>query len=231
MSLIIFCFNEHGSIERVVSGARSFLQSTTYQYEIVVVDDGSTDGTHELLGQLSDVEKDVSVITHPRNMGIGMALQTGYANAKCEYICAIPGDGQFDINELRNILDFSNKTFYSFYRPQTGYNLYRSTLTWLNRLFNQHVLGIFLRDVNWIKVYRKEQIEIVKPQLKSSLIESEICAKLFRLGATPIEIPSQYLDRKYGVSTGGNWHTLKKALADLAKLWWIVVRFRPLNRL
>jgi glycosyltransferase involved in cell wall biosynthesis len=230
LSIVIFCFNEHRSIERVISEARLFLINAAINYEIIVIDDGSTDRTPEILKQLSFYANDISVITHPKNMGIGMALKTGYQNASKEYVCAIPGDGQFDINELSDIRDFSNNIFYSFYRPQTGYNLYRSTLTWLNRFFNQHVLGIFLRDVNWIKVYRREQIEIVKPKLTSSLIESEICAKLFKLGATPIEIPSKYLERKHGISTGGSWRTLKKALADLAVLWWEVMRFRYSNR-
>jgi glycosyltransferase involved in cell wall biosynthesis len=229
-SLIIFCYNEEGSIENVVSSAIRFLTERNWDYEVIIVDDGSTDKTPQIMERLMASLKDVSVISHAKNLGIGMALRTGYQNASKEYVCAIPGDGQFDINELSDICDFSNSIFYSFYRPQTGYNLYRSILTWLNRFFNQHVLGIFLRDVNWIKVYRRAQIEIAKPKLTSSLIESEICAKLFKLGATPIEIPSKYLERKHGISTGGSWHTLKKALADLVMLWWEVVRYRYSNR-
>ena len=229
-SLIIFCYNEEGSIENVVSSAIRFLTERNWDYEVTIVDDGSTDKTLQILERLTASIKDLKVITHQKNMGIGMALRTGYQNASKEYVCAIPGDGQFDIEELKAVQSFGNHTYYSFYRPVTNYNLYRKFLSWVNRLFNQHISGVYLRDVNWIKVYRREQIEMVKPKLTSSLIESEICAKLFKLGATPIEMPSKYLERKHGISTGGSWRTLKKALADLAVLWWEVVRFRYSNR-
>lgn len=190
------------------------------------MDDGSTDNSLAIAREYEKQHSTVKVIQHEHNRGIGEALYSGYAVASKDYVCAVPGDGQFDLNELTEVKPFGRSIYYAFYRQATNYSFYRSSLTWLNRLFNQHVLGIYLRDVNWIKVYRKEQLTWVNPQLRSSLIESEICAKLYKGNVLPKEIPSAYLQRSYGTAKGGNWKTLRLAIADMIKLWWLVYRFK-----
>jgi len=227
ISLIVFGYNEAGNISRVIEEALHFLQSFAAQFEIIVVNDGSQDET----GQLADdwahrYPEHIFTLHHPVNLGIGMALRSGYQRARLDYVCAVPADGQFDIRQLHILQPFAFQQFYSFYRLETRYNTYRWLLTWTNRLLNQHILGIFLRDVNWIKVYRKDQLVITKPELNSSLIESEICAKLYRLGVMPIEIPSAYLERKSGKAKGGNWNTLQKAIRETGKLFWVVICFK-----
>ncbi|MEX0812896.1 MAG: glycosyltransferase family 2 protein [Chitinophagales bacterium] len=222
ISLIIFCYNESGNIRNVINNALKIIPSISSSYEILVVNDGSVDGTADIIDGLSESHESIKTIHHSKNLGIGMALLSGYKAAQKEYICAIPGDGQFDLEELREVKPFTNNTYYSFYRPKTNYNLYRRILTWLNRLYNQHILGIYLRDVNWIKIYRKDQIDTVDPKLKSSLVESEICARLFKKGILPIEIPSKYLDREYGDAKGGSFNILIKVIPETIELFWAI---------
>jgi dolichol-phosphate mannosyltransferase len=155
-----------------------------------------------------------------------MALRTGYAASSKEFVCAIPGDGQFDVQELSNIKPFLTKSFYSFCRPETNYNLYRSFLNQSNRVFNSLLLGLNMKDVNWIKVYRREQLEFVNIELKSSIVESEICAKLIKAGCTPVELPSLYRERKSGDAKGGNWKTLKLAIGEMFSLYLVVRNFK-----
>lgn len=226
LSIIIFCYNEESNVATVITRCRELLAPAFNTLEIVVVNDGSTDGTARVIEEVSLLYPGIKVITHPKNLGIGRALRSGYESATKEYVCAIPGDGQFDVSELLQIKPFDNSCYYSFYRPKTDYNTYRRLLSWLNRLFNQHALGIFLRDVNWIKVYRKEQLIFTEFMLNSSLIESEICAKLYKAGASPIEIPSNYNKRLHGVAKGGNWKTLQKAIREIATLWWYTYNFK-----
>lgn len=186
------------------------------------MDDGSSDGTEKVVRQYPQLK----YIRHSANKGIGTALQTGYSSASKEFVCAIPGDGQFDVSELLQVKRFDFYTFYSFHRPVTNYNIYRSLLTKGNRVFNHLFLGIKLKDVNWIKVYRKDQLNFAEPQLRSSLVESEICAKLIKSGCEAVEIPSVYLERKTGVSTGGSWKTLSKAITEIAELCMVVYSFK-----
>lgn len=226
ISVIIFCYNEAGNLPRVFAEVSAFLTTAGYRHEIIIVNDGSTDNTTQICHQIEAANPSVKTITHAKNLGIGRALKSGYDAACGEYVCALPGDGQFNVSELKLVAPFGNNTYYSFYRPQTDYTLYRKCLTWGNRLFNQHVLGVFLRDVNWIKVYRKEQLQAVQPELFSSLIESEICAKLYKCGVLPIEIPSVYSPRQFGISKGGSWPTLRKAVVELPVLLFTVIKFK-----
>ena len=229
-SIIIFCYNEEGNIQNVFEDAYSLLTGIADKFEIVIIDDGSTDNTHAICRSIAQKHGFVKLIGHEVNLGIGMALKSGYQAATGDYLCAIPGDGQFDLNELKHVTEFPVSAYYSFYRPKTDYNLYRQMLTWANRLFNQHALGIYLRDVNWIKVYKKEYLQITQPKLNSSLIESEICAKLYKCNILPVEIPSKYLKREHGISRGGSIKTLFKAVRDMIPLWWIIIRFKPSQR-
>ena len=120
---------------------------------------------------------------------------------------------------------FLFKNFYAFYRPETNYNFYRKLLTLSNKFFNSMILGIRMKDVNWVKVYRKDQLDYVNPELKSSLIESEICAKLIKAGCVPIELPSIYRQRNTGLPLGGSWKTLRKAIEEMYDLYETVSNF------
>lgn len=221
ISIIIFCYNERENIGPVIQSATEVAGQLFDTFEIIVVDDGSTDGTQQIVEKYDRIK----YIRHAQNQGIGMALRTGYRLATCQYVCAVPGDGQFDVYELLKVKPFDFSNFYSFYRSKTDYNLYRKLLSHGNKIFNRFFLSITLKDVNWIKVYRKEQLDFVKPELYSSIIESEICCKLIKVGSVPIEIPSIYHERMSGVAKGGKWNTLKKAIKEVYTLYQVSNRF------
>ena len=172
ISIIIFCYNEKDNIEKVILKTFEVANQLSDSFEVIVVDDASTDGTTAVIKNYPNVTS----ITHSVNKGIGMALRSGYKAATKEFVCAVPGDGQFDLSELLKVKPFTAETFYSFYRPTTNYNSYRKFLNLSNRLFNRLCLGIQLNDVNWIKVYRKSQLELVHIELESSIIESEMAS-------------------------------------------------------
>jgi len=227
ISIIIFCYNEEGSIASVISQCeRNLANSSIFsKYDIIVVNDGSTDSSSEVIESAARSNPKVRCINHPQNLGIGMALRSGYEAAGLDYVCAIPGDGQFDTGELVGIKPFDNKVFYSFYRKENNYGPYRLILTLFNKIYNTVFLGLHIRDVNWIKVYRREQLLFADPQMKSSLIESEISGKLIKAGAKVIELPSVYQQRRFGEEKGGSWKTLKKALLEMWVLYLEVRRF------
>ena len=219
-SVVIFTYNERASLSQVIQKVQKVLLKVSHpRSEIIIVDDGSTDGSDEVIRAFQKKDKGIRAVIHGKNQGIGRALLSGYGAARYENVCAVPGDGQFDVNELLAFPRVEAHTFVSFFRKrQTGYSLYRRALSAFNRLVNEVFLGFNLEDVNWVKIYKTQELRKLDLQLKSSLVESEICAKLIRRGATFIQTPSIYHRRSAGVARGAGLKTVFKALAEVILL-------------
>ena len=233
-SLGILCFNEDENIESTMRKAYAVLSEMKVTFELLVIDDGSSDHSVNVIQKVLPEMPEAKLIQHPENRGIGEALHTFYANAKNENVVYTPGDGQFDYTELFLVPDFQQGYFVSFYRIEnTTYSLFRNILTLINKKVNAVLLGLTLRDVNWVKIYKKNDLEQLNLEIRSSLVESEISAKLFYLGRKIIEIESKYLPRLHGQSKGASWNILKKAILDTMTLVWVIRRFKKsvkLNR-
>ncbi len=226
-SVGVLCYNEAGSLEQVVAQLREVMQKITNTFEIIIVDDCSTDGSGDIAKQLEKNFPEVRAVVHVQNKGIGGALRSIYANSKYENIAFIPGDGQFDVTEYLPYADVPEGSFVSFYRKEnTSYSIFRNILSLFNKELNKVFIGIDLRDVNWTKIYKKADIDQLDLQLTSSLIESEVCAKLLFLGKKVIEVESKYLPRTYGQSKGSSFAIVKKALKDTWVLVSIMRKFR-----
>src|SRR5262245_41419664 len=111
-SFIVFCYNEQGTVASViekVDGVGRRLGG--HEYEIVIVDDGSTDSSYEAAKTAASSVAVARIVRHERNKGIGEALLTGYREARCDNVCAIPADGQFDVNELLSVRTVPEDSF------------------------------------------------------------------------------------------------------------------------
>jgi glycosyltransferase involved in cell wall biosynthesis len=224
----ILCVNEAGSLPSVYRQVCDLISAWDLQdAEILLVDDGSTDGTGDLIRELASGDDRIKMVIHPHNQGIGAGIRSIYFNAGKDNVVFIPGDGQFDVGELKPFREFPPSTYIAFYREENQtYNAFRNTLSWLNKAFNHLLLGLQLRDVNWVKVYKREMLPGMRLRLQSSAIESEICAKLAILGVRPTEVRSRYLPRRYGASKGASLRSIFRVLRELVKLFAAVTVFR-----
>lgn len=229
-SIIILCYNEVGNIYRVLQTVAAVLpQLSTSGGELLVVNDGSTDGSHEKIVEFMTEFPTVPLqyIQHKTNLGIGAALHKGYAHAKAENVVMIPGDGQFDIEELLPYKNLASKTILAFYRVENmTYTLTRNILSWFNSWLNRLFIGLTLKDVNWVKAYKTTAVQDLSLEVNSSLVESEICSKLLYLGHRVIEVESKYWPRQTGTSKGASWVIVRQALYDIPILILAFRRFR-----
>ena len=159
-SVSILCYNEEGSIGSVLKSTYDFLKAElNAEFEINVIDDGSTDSSVNEIEAFIENHEDgkVNLIKHRKNLGIGMAIRTSYKNSKFENVMAMCGDGQFQLEDLKENLEIKSSEFLSFYRKKKEtYTLFRYFLSNTNRLINKYIFGINLIDVNWVKAYKKK---------------------------------------------------------------------------
>lgn len=231
-SIIILCYNEGKTIADVIDKIRLFIsENNITESEILVVDDGSDDETESIIADLVKSTDNLKYIRHSENLGIGSALLSGYRNSVKENVIAVPGDGQFDINELSPYINFSEKQFISFFRSDTRqYSAYRKAVTGLNKLLNKYLLSLNVKDINWVKAYKSVDLKNIDLKLGSSLVATEICAKLHLKGYHSVEVESVYHERIAGTARGASLRTVAQAVKDLAGLFKEIKRFNKINR-
>lgn len=230
-SVIVMCYNEVGNLRKTIERIQPVLAAIAPagQSEILIVNDGSSDGSKEEIEAIlqDPAHSNVRCIHHPQNRGIGNTLITGYENVQFENVTAIPGDGQFDPNELLPYAEVAAHSFVSFYRVEnTTYGFSRNALSWFNKTINRLFLSIRLRDVNWVKIYKRDALRQIDFQIRSSLVESEICSKLLISKHQVTEVQSKYLPREHGQSKGASLRIVWMAIRDIMRLVMIILRYR-----
>ena len=232
-SIVVLGYNEEASLVRVVDDVEALMRELApTAYEIIVVDDGSTDGSARVIRERLAPRAHVRPIFHARNLGIGEALRTGYAAARLENIVAVPADGQFDIRELLPFAELPPRTLISFTRrSMPSYSPFRRLVTRVSQLLNERLAGLALADPNWVKLWKRDDfLALGALEIRSSLVQSEICAKLLAIGCTPHEPSSRYLARQNGTSRGVSAKIMLQALRDVASLVRVVRAFRRVHR-
>lgn len=217
-------YNEEENIVPVVESAIKVLKEVADQYEIIVVDDGSRDKTHQVVEDLDRKYPEVKLITHEKNLGYGAALYTGFKNCRYEFIFFSDGDNQFDLEELKKLIPFIKKA-----DLVTGYRVQRHDSFWRKinaRGWNTLVrllLDIRVKDINCaFKLFKKETLERIDIEhLKSqgAMANTEILARLRKIDASIIEIPVNHYPRLYGRATGAKPRIILRAFKELIGLY------------
>jgi glycosyltransferase involved in cell wall biosynthesis len=230
-SFVVFGYNEVEALPHTLKGILSTIEKMQpSDYELIMVDDGSRDGSQDLIREMATRYPRMVLAFHPVNRGIGEALRTGYSQCRFENVCALPADGQFDSEELLAVPLLQDGQFVSFYRTaRPAYTRFRRALSYTNFVINKLLLGMGLNDINWVKIYRLNDLRKLHLELRSSLVETELCFKLLRSGCQCIEYPSKYVPRITGVARGASLNIVSKALKDLSRLLSVCLKFQVAN--
>lgn len=224
-SLTIFfpCYNDAGTIGSLVVAADAVAQEFTDDYEILVIDDGSTDGSRELLLELGRKYARLRPVFHQRNRGYGGALQSGFRKATKEVVFYTDGDGQYDVFELRRLLPVMQEGVdvvngYKIARNDPLHRIIIGNLyLWLMRsLFNFHV-----RDVDCdFRLIRREVFDTIELHHTTGVICLELVKKLELAGYRFADFPVHHYHRAYGQSQFFNFNRLFKTGVNILRLWW-----------
>ena len=221
VSVFFPCYNEAGNIERVTRRAVEVLDGLVSDWEIIIVDDGSSDDTGAIADRLAREDTRIRVVHHATNGGYGLALRSGFEAATRPYVFYTDGDGQFDIAELQRLLELRDEAdIISGYRRRRRDGLRRKLFAAAWGFMVQRLLGFRCRDVDSaFKLYRREIFDRIKLRSTGALIDAEILARAARAGYTIRTVPVTHLPREAGEQTGSRPAVVLRAFRELLALW------------
>jgi glycosyltransferase involved in cell wall biosynthesis len=222
LTLVLPAFNEEGNIATTVEAACGTLAQVALEWEIIIVNDGSADGTGEICDQLTSSNRRVRVVHHATNRGYGAALKSGIVSAQHELIFFTDSDGQFRFKELPKFIEYAEE-----YDIVVGYRRKRhdrphrlvNALGW--KILVHTLLGVHIRDIDCAyKVFRREVFERIQIRSVGAMVNTEILAQAMKFGFRLKEVEVNHFPRRFGKSTGANMRVILKAFRELFKLWW-----------
>ena len=223
LSIFFPAYNDSGTIASLVITALRTARKLTPDHEVIVVNDGSADGTAEILEELASIYPQVRIVTHEKNRGYGGALRTGFASATQELIFYTDGDAQYDPAEMEALW----RRFDQNVDLVNGYKISRSDpmhRILIGRVYHHLVktlFGLTVRDVDCdFRMMRRSIFDTVHLEKNSGVICLEMMKKITDGGFRIAEVPVHHYHRAYGKSQFFNFGRLYRTAIDVMKLWW-----------
>jgi glycosyltransferase involved in cell wall biosynthesis len=221
LSIFFPAYNEEGNITTTIIDARNAAKQVSKEYEIIVVNDGSTDRTEEIVKEMQKFDQNIRIISHKKNKGYGAAVKTGLASCKKDWIFFTDSDGQFHYDELQKFVDHTGGSDliigYRRKRMDPFHRVFVAQV--LLKIWNFLLFGLTVRDVDCAyKLFKKEVRDSIKLETESAITVTELLVKAKSLGYRIIQLPVNHYPRKFGEQTGGNWRVIAKAAKESFKL-------------
>jgi glycosyltransferase involved in cell wall biosynthesis len=220
VAILLPCFNEIGNLAAAVADARRAALDAAARHEVIVVDDGSTDGTGELARSLAALKPDVRVIAHEQNRGYGAALRTGIAAARMPWLLLTDADLQFDLMQLGEVASLAGQFDLILGRRTPRRDplyrrVYGHTWNWLVR----RALELPVRDVDCaFKLARTELLQSLDLRSTGAMISPELVSRSLARGARLVEVDVAHRPRRSGAQSGANPRVILRALSELRAL-------------
>ena len=227
-SLVLPAHNEEENIRIVVDQALEVLPKFAGAFEIVVVNDGSRDGTREILDELAAAHPEVRPIHHDVNRGYGGALVSGFNATSGDYVMFMDSDRQFDLNDLALLAPFiGSSDIVAGFRRERNDPLHRRVNAEVFNTVVRALYGVHMRDIDCaFKVFRGDLLRSITLTSSGALINTEMQAKLRRKGATLQQVAVHHYPRVAGTATGANLRVIAHAMRETLTLWWSMHRYR-----
>jgi glycosyltransferase involved in cell wall biosynthesis len=222
VSITVFfpCYNEQDNVAKVARQAVTVLEGIRADYEVIIVDDGSADGTGRVADEMAAANPRVRVIHHPQNRGYGAALQSGFRGATRELVFYTDGDAQFDIAEMPPLLPLMKEyDIVSCYRMNRQDPPVRKLCGWLWTRFTGLLFSLNLRDIDCaFKLYKRAIFDDIRMESQGALIDTEILARAARKGYKITQRGVHHYPRTAGQQTGGNPKVILRAFKEVIRL-------------
>jgi glycosyltransferase involved in cell wall biosynthesis len=223
------CCNDEPTIASMVRLAFATLERVGADGEVIVIDDGSADGSPHVLKELTDLYPRLRVITHERTRGYGGALIAGFGAATQQWVFYTDGDAQFDPSELELLVAGASDDVdvVQGYKLRRADSLGRRIVGRLYHRFVRVLFGLRVRDTDCdFRLIRAAALDRIRLVHTSGVICVELVRKLQDSGARFVEVPVHHYPRVHGQSQFFRPGRVGSSLVDLAGLWLRLVVLR-----
>jgi len=225
LSLIIPAYNEQEDLELIIKKSVDCLEANFDKYEIIIVNDGSTDNTKAVLDTIAAKYKNIIVLHHSVNKGMGAAIRTGYSKATGDYITFIPADGQIEPQEILKFLpemeDADIVTSIYSKRPDSIQRLFASKF--LRLLLKLTFITPIRLEGNYM--FKKEILKEVKPRSDTFFYNLEFMILASKKAFKIKQITIDCSPRISGTSKTFNFTTITKVIFEIMKFRMFTKKF------
>lgn len=221
ISIVIPAYNEEENISWVIKDTLKTLPKYFKDFEIIVVDDGSTDSTGSVADKIAAEQKSARVI-HQRNGGYSKAMLAGIMAAKKKFVAYLPADGQFLVSDMRHCFEvMEGADLVLGYRGgRPDYTTKRMILSYGYLLLMALMFNFKYIDVGWVNIWRTSKVKKLKIKGTSGIfILSEIVVRFQKLGYKIVEAPSYYRVRRAGEVKNAKFKVVWETFLNAIKLW------------
>lgn len=231
LSMFFPCYNDGGTIASMVITSRRAAQTVTSDYEIIVIDDGSTDGSREILEHLRAEDPDhIRLVFHETNRGYGGALRSGFETATKDWIFYTDGDAQYDPRELVRLAVMAGPDvdWVQGWKIKRHDPLHRIVIGKLYHLCMKLMFALRTRDVDCdFRLIRRSMMNRIRLTQNSGVICLEMVRKLEHAGARCREVGVTHYFRAHGRSQFFNFRRIAAVGRGVLRLWWrLMIRRR-----
>jgi glycosyltransferase involved in cell wall biosynthesis len=224
LSLFFPAWNEEEYVERTVSRAKVVLDRLTDDWEIIIVNDASTDRTREIAEGLGKRDARIRCVSHEVNQKLGGAMKTGFASSTKDIVIYSDMDLPFDLNELEralHLIDYLEADMICAFRfDRTSEGPKRIVYSFVYNLLIRQLFDVQVKDINFsFKVVHRRVLESIDLKSEGSFIDAELVVKAIRKGFKVFQMGVDYFPRTRGISTLASPSVIAKMLRELAGLY------------
>lgn len=255
VSLLSWAYNEQASISEFLEKASQLLESTVEDYEIILIDDGSTDRTYEIAEAFREKNPCLNIFKNERNLNVGISSQRAIQRASKEYLFWQTIDWCYDVSNLREFLEYLKQydivqgvrrkpveVKVKFFKPfvvimklfgikhltKRSDTVTKAFISVINYILIRVLFRIPLSDFQNVTIYPTKWIQSIQFESKSSFANPEGLIKSYWNGKSIKEVAINFIPRNEGTAKGTKPKAIMKSVKDVFRLWfkWVVLRKR-----
>ncbi len=222
LSVIMPSLNEADNIEAAISSALKAIEHFGIDGEIVVINDGSTDRTGEIVEKLMQKDERISLVAHDKPKGVGSAFWAGVKAAKHDFVTMIPGDNENDPMDVLAYYYLARDVdvIVPFIMNVEIRGKWRRILSSIYRFVINMSFGLSLNYTNGTVIYNRKILEDIELQTTGFLYQAELLVKLIRMGYFYAETPHLLSKRGSGVTKALTWRSFVNVTVSYLRLVW-----------